>query len=254
MYLARFARHNRNKTMYKQPFDSFFDISDESSTFVNNHDLTRRPLIPPSSVIASMVGVGYNAPCAVWDWAVGVKPQPDISHLPHIQKGKLMEPTAIKHFYKQYPTYSGFKAGTMFSTTVPQIAATPDQIMRKEGDPEFLYGLEVKVPYNEDNMWTEPQIKYIVQCQAQMIANPALKSVILYEWSPNKQYAWEIPRDDALQKAILKKTEEFLEKVESKERPSRSKADPKFLQLFWDLQKHIVQLLPDPASYEDMKE
>ena len=96
---------------YKQPFDSFFDTSDTSATFHNNHDLTRRPLIPPSSVIPSMLGVGYNAPCAIWDWCTGTKPQPDISNLPHIINGKEKEPIAIKHFYKQFPQYSGFKAG-----------------------------------------------------------------------------------------------------------------------------------------------
>lgn len=131
----------------------------------------------------------------------------------------------------------------MFSKTVPQIAATPDQVMRKEGENEWLFGLEVKVPFNVDNLWTVPKQMYIVQCQAQMIANPALKSVILYEWTPNAQYAWDIPRCEELQQCILNRTASFLEKVAEKKRPPPKKHDEELQLLFHEHSKDIVLLL-----------
>ena len=131
----------------------------------------------------------------------------------------------------------------MFSKTVPQIAATPDQVMVKEGEKEWLFGLEVKVPFNVDNLWDVPKQMYIVQCQAQMIANPALKSVILYEWTPNNQYAWDIPRCEALQEAILKRTASFMEKVDGKTRPGPKKHDAELQEIFNEHSKDIVLLL-----------
>jgi hypothetical protein len=203
---------------------------------------TKEPLFT-ASTIPSICACGYETPSKLYDWYTGAKPYFNFS--PAIKYGNEHELDAWNSFFENFPYFWGIRPGFLYVNE--NVGASSDgMIIEKfaQGDWKFSnLELKCKSPFStvfpEDPLLLE--YRYIIQVLVQMKANKT-DVTYLHFWKPEQNSTFLIPYDDQTLQLILNQVNEFKYKILNKQKPSKSKLDPKLEASLVKLRSQIKRL------------
>lgn len=224
--------------MHYNRFQYWFLDPDTDMRWQNLHDLSNVPHVVSASVVPSILGVGYDSPNKIYEWSTGIKPHYNKDNIPAIRWGKEKEPVALQQFYQQNSNLLGIKPGFIFHQQFPFLGASSDHICYDIKSKQ-IFNIEVKCPFNFENVNAAPKLNWLIQIQIQM-ACLELNHSCLYIWTPEKAMTYHVPIQPEFIDYCIERVKYFLqEHVEKKTPPPRAKMTPEFQLLVNQLQNSI---------------
>ncbi len=155
-----------------------------------------------ASKVAAIVGLSpWESRFSLWHRMAGlVPPEPDSDVK---RRGHYLEPAIVAWWADRHPEWHVTEGGTAIHTQDGRFAATPDRMIAREGDPEWLRCLEVKTSRQDDQWGAEGTDEipphYFVQCQWQMeCTGTRLCHVALLDtWLAFREYVVEYDPQEA---------------------------------------------------------